>query len=486
VFSVLSKEVSHQNSALLRPNNTKINLGTMEEKLTTDKKEKLELAVEMIASYCAAHIRDDDPPLPSELQRIHQAVNVEKSDKLVGRSLSGSSNYTYKVHLKKDEGNTAVFVKVALNYALWNPDAVFALDRISNEKKCYDFFRDRFFEGDDKDFREDPPICMPYFLADLSPSARMLVSRWEHGQTTWNHQFRNGVIDQRLPAKVARLLATINLLDLKKYEEEFPTHYNEGIKPAYRTVCGVFKAAFAQMIASNNAATPTNKHFLEYARQVGQEVFDASVDRSLIEYEQPDVLLHGDFGSANLLVEEMIGSGDDVIFGPRAALHKCDWDMSHVGTLGRDIGPFHAFPIACAYFLAAQGKLDKAKNCIDALWAFFDEYCALMAASSPMAKETSIQAYKAKLVRSCLGWNGIYQLGAHVILKAQLNEFPLDMVPKASCEAVMASYSLTGLKSMEWGFLAKDRNPEFTVEELRAWFRDLIESQIDLLSSICV
>ncbi|KAL3920041.1 MAG: hypothetical protein SGILL_003458 [Bacillariaceae sp.] len=440
----------------------------VQEKLKADKKEKLDLAVEKIASYCSEHI-GDDPPLPVELQRIHQAVNVDKSDKLVGHSLNGFSNYTYKVHLEKDEDNTAIFVKVALKYALWNPGAVFALDRISNEKKCNEFFGELLLEGDVEDFKADPPVCKPYFLQDLSPSARMLVNRWEHGQSQWQYQFKKGIIDPRITAKSAKLLATINLLDLEKHSEDFPTDYNEGIKESYRSVTAIFKAAFAQMIAPENELTPTNKHFLEYARQLGQEDFDASVDGSLEQYEQPDCMLHGDFHVFNLLVEDFVDSGgDDITFGPNAALHTCDWDMSHVGTLGRDI---------------AQGKLDRAKNCMDALWAFWDQYSTLMAASSPMAKKMGAEAYKLKLYRSMLGWNGLYQLGAHVILKVQLSDFQMEEVSKDAGEAVMASYSLTGLKSLEWGFLDKDRNPEFTVEELQAWFRNLLQGQADLLFS---
>ena len=147
-------------------------------------------------------------------------------------------------------------------------------------------------------------------------------------------------------------------------------------------------------------------------------------------------------------------------------------------------GPFFAYPVACVYFLAAQGKLDRAQNCIDAVWAFWDEYSTLMAASSPMAKEMGAEAYKLKLYRSVIGWCGMYQLGAHVILKTQLSDFQMDEVSKEAGEAVMASYSLTGLKTIEWGFLEKDRNPEFTaVDELQAWFRDVIQSQADLLHS---
>jgi hypothetical protein len=146
-------------------------------------------------------------------------------------------------------------------------------------------------------------------------------------------------------------------------------------------------------------------------------------------------------------------------------------------------GPFHPFPIVCAYFLAVQCKIERANACIDALWAVWQNYAEIMVEKSPLvANFESPGDYLLKLYRSCLGWCGIYCLGANVILKVQWNQFPFDSVSEEMGAVVIASYSLTGLKALEWGFLGNDRNPEFSVTELQKWFRGIIEEQIDFLS----
>ncbi|KAG7368679.1 hypothetical protein IV203_031422 [Nitzschia inconspicua] len=452
----------------------------MEAELEVDKIAKLELAINGILSYCASHsVHDSLRTLPCELQRIHHAVNVEGNDKLKGDILNGFSNYTYRIYLEKDPEESAVFAKVALTYALWNPTAVFSLERCSNEKKMMEFFLDKFREQEE--FETDSPVCQPYFMKDLSPEARLLCCRFEKKQEMWGEQFLNGTIDERLLDKAARFVATINSTNLEDVKIEFPVDYNDGIKEAYRAVCPIFKATFEKIAAQ--PITPQNKHFLDYTRNGGVEAFAAAIDQSKVEYENPDVLLHGDFHIMNCLVENMIKNGDEVSFGPNASIHVCDWDMSHVGTMGRDIGPFFPFPIVCAFYFAAEGKLDKATACIDAVWAIWKEYARIMAERSPLVnKFDDPSGFLLKLYRSCLGWCGIYGLGANVILRAQMNQLPYDRVSEEMNAFILASYCLINLKALEWGFLGKDRNPEFTVLELEKWFRDIIEEQIQFLA----
>jgi hypothetical protein len=488
----------------------------MEEELLADKNAKLQLAIDGILSWCASRKDDDDPPLQPELQRIHQVVNVDKSDQLVSELLTGFSNYTYKIFLEKDPDNSAIFAKVALTYALWNPDrsAIFALDRSNNEKKIMEFFLEKFQDTTTEEDYPNPPVCQPYFIMDLSPEARLLCNRFEQKQRTWDAQFVDGIIDKRLIARAARFIASVNLTSLDEHKSQFPTEYNDGIKETYRSVCPVLKAAFEQIAAQ--PVTPQNQHFMEYAQDGGVEAFAAAIDNSLVQYEEPDVLLHGDFHVLNILVEDFSenDNGDVVSFGPNGSLHICDWDMSHVGTLGRDIGaltffrvvptvddissfiyhrillfvftfqgPFHPFPIVCAYFLAAQGKTERANACIDSLWAVWENYAEIMGEKSPLvASFESPRDYLLKLYRSCLGWCGVYGLGANVILKVQSDHFPFDRVSDDTGAVVMASYSLTGLKALEWGFLGNNHNPEFSVDELQKWFRDIIEEQIDFLA----
>jgi hypothetical protein len=63
-----------------------------------------------------------------------------------------------------------------------------------------------------------------------------------------------------------------------------------------------------------------------------------------------------------------------------------------------------------------------------------------------------------------------------------MDNFPFDRVSEEMGVVVMASYCLTGLKALEWGFLGSNHNPEFSVGELQMWFRGIIEEQIDFLA----
>jgi aminoglycoside phosphotransferase (APT) family kinase protein len=208
------------------------------------------------------------------------------------------------------------------------------LDRQSNEKKMMDYFRSKL--ANDQLFQDDPPICQPYFMMDISPEARMLVCRFERKQSTWSHQFVEGTIDERLIPKVAKIVAAVNATDLEAYKEEFPLDYNDGVKATFRSIFSTLKGAFAQMITQDS--TPQNKHFMDYARNLGSETFDRIMDNLLELYDTPQVLLHGDYHIVNILVEDMISDEGTTSFGPDASLHICDWDTSHVGTAGRDIG----------------------------------------------------------------------------------------------------------------------------------------------------
>ena len=312
----------------------------MEEEILADKVAKSELAIEKIISYCADNNIDNNI-LQTELQIIHNAVTVEKKDKLVAKILSSHSNYTYKVYLENDEDNSAIFVKVALSYAPWNPDrsAVMSLDRQSNEKKMMETFRSKL--ANDQLFENDPPICQPYFMIDISPEARMLVCRFERNQSVWSNQFVEGVIDERLIPKVAKIVAAVNGTDLDAYKEEFPLDYNDGVKGTFRSIFEMLKGAFAQIITMD--PTPQNQHFMDYAKNLGSENFNQMMDNLLELYDTPQVLLHGDYHIVNILVDDLLvsddGSGDTTTsFSPNASVHVCDWDMSHVGTAGRDIG----------------------------------------------------------------------------------------------------------------------------------------------------
>ena len=146
-------------------------------------------------------------------------------------------------------------------------------------------------------------------------------------------------------------------------------------------------------------------------------------------------------------------------------------------------GVFHAFPVICSYFWAAQGDKDKALLCIDTAFAVCDEYCTLMTTASELNNgKPKSDTFMLDSYRSCVGWFGVFLLCANCIMKLQFQEIPFDRVSEETGAYVMASLSLVGLKGFEWGFLKDDRDPNFTRLELRQWLHDtLVEEMNNIL-----
>mmetsp|Transcript_5445 Transcript_5445/g.10236 ORF Transcript_5445/g.10236 Transcript_5445/m.10236 type:complete len:349 (+) Transcript_5445:3-1049(+) len=331
-----------------------------------------------------------------------------------------------------------------------------------------------------EEFKKDPPVCQPYLQMDIAPDASMLVEKFETNCVTLSRQFAEGLIDQRLIPKLARVIAAINSTDLDEAKEFFALDYNDGVKHTFRNMCPTLKLGFGQLISQPR--NPQNQHFLDYAHTLGQEMFDKMMDIMLEGYERPEVLLHGDVTIFNTLVESTIQNGDSMSFGRHACLKLCDWDMSHVGNRGRDIGSLLAAPIAYAYFLAAQGQPEKGLACIDSVFALWKEYYKCMTAPSQLNNNNpKTDSYMLELYRACIGWCGIYIVCANAIVKAQVEFFPFDKVSEESGMMAMSSYTITGIKAMEWGFLVEERDPHFTLPELKTWFRSAIMEQFDFL-----
>jgi hypothetical protein len=306
------------------------------------------------------------------------------------------------------------------------------------------------------------PVATPYLCVDIAPKIKMLVAQWAPQHEVWAHQFVRGKIDPRIMRQLAQFIAKVNT---QPVQDKF---LNDGIKDSFRGLYPIAKVFFSQ-ITSIEGEPPD--HFVAYARELGQERFDEIIDGLAAAYDRSDVLLHGDTHAINILVEPNVAGGG---FGEKGEFYVCDWEMVHIGDKGRDPGTFYAWPILCSYFLAARGERTSACDVVNAMKDFWTVYSVGLVENDSIYKNDL-----ATVLRSCLGWCGVYTFVANYLVGVQRNYMPFHLVPKEASDMCLASVAVTGVKCMERGFLNTDAS--ISAEELWAWFENLIKEHIEKL-----
>jgi hypothetical protein len=265
---------------------------------------------------------------------------------------------------------------------------------------------------------------------------------------------------------LAQFLATVNT---QPYED---LNLNDGIKESFRDLYPIAKGAFANIIASGG---DPEDQFYNYAMELGQERFDKIIDALATAYDRCDVLLHGDTHAINILVEPTSEIGS---FGEKGEYFLCDWEMVHVGDKGRDPGTFYAWPILCAYFLAARGEKKKSSGILQSMREFWDVYTACLKENKSKYANDLVT-----VLRSCLGWCGVYAFVANYLIGVQRNYMPFHLVSNGASDRCLAAVAVTGVKCLERGFLCND--PELTMEDLWKWFEGLILEQVEIIAKGC-
>lgn len=423
---------------------------TEEVSLSEDQMLKLDLAIQNILPYC----KDD-----SECEEFRSiGAEVSNGDKLVGEVLDGATNFSYRVYLE-GKPNVQIFVKVAFDYARWNPDrsAHYALDRITTEYEMLKRFSDLLGTA--------APVAKPYLCKDIAPKNRMIVAQWSPSHEAWSTQFVKGEVDRRIVKKVAAFVARVNLEPYGRQD------LNDGIKDSFRAIYPVSKASFHQIVSAEDESS---NRFTSYAKQMGEARFHQIIDTMAVAYERCDVLLHGDTHVLNILVEPQAA---DASFGDKGEFFVCDWEMVHAGHQGRDPGTFRAFPILSAYFLASRGEKAKALDTLECLEEFWNVYIDTL----KKEKEGTDEAFLEELYRASLGWTGVYAFIANYILGIHQNCMPRHLLSEKATDECMSAFAITGLKCLEAGFMKSDCTRDYG--QLKEWFRNEVKGQIEYLDN---
>ena len=425
--------------------------------MNKDKEVKKEILIDLVASYCNENSEFED------FRAIGKAIKVD--DKLTAKVVSGGvTNYSYKVFLEGDpNGAPCFFAKIAFPYALWNPDRSVHYDvaRTANEFKIMKRFKEML--------GEDAPVATPYLCVDVEDTGmKILVVEWtSNADEQWANQFIDGEVDHRVIPKLAKAIAALNLAPL---DDEFDPMFNDNVRPCMRTMFGLTKQIFGQVIEGDE----TLDSCVTYMKAMGQEKYNALIDGLDELYMTRECINHSDTQCFNLLVEKKPSIDKLQAFGDNGDLVICDWEMSMAGPHGRDAGIVQCWPVACALTHAAHGHKEAAYDILECCVEFWDEYAKVFVEQG--GKDA---AFMTKTFRSSMGWNAKYLYIAMYQMGLLSENLPTDDLSEEMKILGKGSLGLTGIKFFEYAFGNKE--PDLGLEELRARFRGIIVCEIEVL-----
>ena len=414
--------------------------GTIEEEQAT-----LNLALKTLKEHCTV---DNNFKTVATIAKA-----LKGGDKLAGSPLlSSNTNYAFKVYLEK-QPKVALFCKVCHPYANWDPSQSHVpLARVENEfqalQRCLEIIGD------------DAPVATPYFCLELTVGAKMLVCEYVSSVEPLTRQFGQGKVDQRVIPKLARAVALLNSADIDP-------HFNEGVLATLQGVLEFGKNTIEKLASSDGDG---DDKAVVYFRELGGDRCRSIIAAMDEHFSHRDVFLHNDFVLLNVLVPSLPRPNADVFI--------CDFEMSICGPIGKDVGCWKAFPIAFALHHAAAGRKVEALHMLDCCIQFFDCY------AKTCVKECSKkQEFLQEVFRSSLGWISYWTLFVMYLFSGQIltsaATFPIEGLSEEAKARARASLGYTGTLMAEIGFLNK--NPNFTLEELRALFKKIVEDEIEEL-----
>jgi thiamine kinase-like enzyme len=389
------------------------------------------------------------------------ATALKAGDKLTAKAISGGkTNYSYKICLEGSPA-IAVFAKICFSYALWNPDrnVHYDLERVENEFLVMTRFMNMM--------GQDAPVATPYFCIDVPDNMKVIICQWSKSDEQWANQFIDGEVDMRVIPKVADALAVLNTAD-------FDPMFNDNVRPCMRTIFQLAKTVLEGLAVAEGK--PPDKA-AAYCQELGKERVGRLINGLDEHYMRREALIHSDPHVFNILVERKPSVAKLAKFGKNGSFVLCDWEMTFAGPIGRDVGIFQCWPLACAFAHAIQGYEKEAYHMFDCNVKFFDAY-----AKSIVEKGAKDEKFLLKLFRSSMGWTAYFTLIGYYILGVHMEHFPVDGLSEADAAKAKGSLGYTGIKLAEYGFLEKE--PELTLEQLRTRYKEIIETDISELLQV--
>ena len=149
------------------------------------------------------------------------------------------------------------------------------------------------------------------------------------------------------------------------------------------------------------------------------------------------------------------------------------WQTARTGPIGRDLGIPIAWPLACLFWHANQGREATALEILEFITAFWDSYSR----ASNYHSGKNHRSMSPRVFRNMMAWCGWF-----LYVQMYQGSFHMDQFSFAGPNAAQdklrffESIGVVGLNLMHVGF--SGLNPEFTIEELRAKFLGLVQDEL--------
>jgi hypothetical protein len=218
---------------------------------------------------------------------------------------------------------------------------------------------------------------------------------------------------------------------------------------------------------------PENKHVdrvVSLAKELGLDACVHLTDQFLANLFETNSLAHSDTHVFNILVEKKPDVSTLEHFGPNGSYALCDWEMAMACSLGRDVGLFYAFPIACIIAHAINGHKQSAIDILHCLDLFWTEYSLALMNTGKKTEAEMQDVYK-----TVMG-----QVGSFIFFVYYKGGIQLEYLPLASDKLQTARESLgyIGLHCLNLGF-GKQYPDGFVLEDIRSSFLALVHKEIE-------
>jgi len=410
---------------------------------------------------------------PTSHEHEHEEVRVLAKGLDDGEELKltvltgGLCNYSYKLECKnrQGEGDTrlndfALFVKLTFGSPLLFPDVECSLNRTEIEFKMMELFA--------KISPHPESVVTPYLYFDIKGGAentenmKVIVTQFSSRleEQAANVFIDGGVIDKDFATKSALGLSALH------NEEVIDSSMNGEMKKFFADLTGIGDMLFAAYLDDTKDDRVTKR-----ARAIGKEGLDQIMDEMKKSILRTDSYVHGDCHAFNMLVE-----GDGLALdnenGRSSDVAFIDWEFSHCGPIGKDIGFLNGFPIACAFAHALNGDKTSSESIlefVDTVWETYAESILLD------GKDLSLE----DVYRQVMGWFAVLIM-AYGGIGLHMEYLPIEEDRTEDLARIKESLGFLSLECYEMGFLGLPEDA--TIEELRKRFRDAVQTELDLLA----
>jgi hypothetical protein len=377
----------------------------------------------------------------------------------------GLCNYSYKLQFKTKDSNTkndsaALFVKLTFGSPVAFPDTPCSPERTKYEFKMMDLFA--------KITPYPESAVMPYLCFDLEGSEENMTLLVTEFSSRLEEQAGNlfvdgGSIDRSYADKIAKSISALHNTEVTEPD------FNKGMKEFFINMTKLARMIFGAYL--DEADEQPDRASLR-ARAIGKESLDEMMEVYCKQLMRTDCYIHGDCQAFNILVEGNLKALANEYESSVGDVAVIDWEFSHVGPLGKDIGFAQCFPMACLLAHAINGDEASSKSILE----FFDTLWQTYSASINLEnKDLSL----VDLYRQTIGFLGV-MLQTYSGMGIHMDYLPLEEGNVEDLTKVKESLGVLALECYEIGWLC--RPGDATVEELRTRFSDAIQKEMDHLA----